>query len=973
MSRQQALLNSIAKNRKLIIGSLLLCCALFLLFSATSASAAGPTYVNSDITSSATWSETNSPYVVTNNITIADGATLTIGPNVTVMVNYNTMITVNGSLVVNGQAGKMVNMTSNNTLDAWGIIASEKSTLNLNYLYLNNATGIVANNNVFVNNSRFVNLAEDGIFWSLDNRSASLTVLNSYFWNAGYGVGYRAIYASIYAHSEFAWNLSYSAPIIIKDNVFNGGQSTYTVFAVYNIISEQTSKVSVDSDFTFDGNTVKDNPSWDAVLVYRYVTALEQSSSSLTGDVLYKGNSLTNTFVGLELMNWMGTLYSVNGTSAITGDIKVLDNQFTDVDYCVWIYDGIILHDAGVGNITDNLSIIGNVVDSNFVAFHHYQNIYAIDNGTGSIYGNTVVEQNTIDSAAKVFDYVSAMGLVGNYNTTGSIIGDVSFTDNTISKATGNIVSIVIGQSLYTTYDIRGWGDAVFDIAANVENNVVDDCGGYLVSYYTYGWSHEHSTITATVPLTVANNEITHGTHFASISADTWADDNSNITYNGPISIVDNVATELSSDGIVISDIYTWSGSNGVLTDNINIDISGNTMLVRSGENVYVERYFEADDDSISFVNAALSIMDNNFQSQEGASDGAVYIEDYFGTDGVMMDAKLTVIGNVDISNNQIKVQDGSGIYYYMEPYPEVNDYGANAVVDLSAVNWYIQQNTIVMNSDYEIAIGWESEYYYIYDYDYVDAGNVTMISGDVIIDQNDIEITGDHNEGIFVNIDVESSAVNGGSMIVTTGDFLANNNSIAITGDDNIGIDMYLDYLLAYADEGNATLIVGEISANGNIISVVGDFNEALELDPDDSCVYAEAYGSHDYGVTAYMECIGGLNAVGNIITVDGNGSYGIYLDYTYNYAYSQDYLANATMIIDINVLENVISVKNDGKAWSYGFYCPNFDIEATYDVSYALAQTNLLVKDNAIVQTGGYTDAIYCYEFPRVRCRPL
>ena len=46
---------------------------MFLLFSATQASAAGPTYVSTDVTTDTTWSEAGSPYVVTNNITVAEG------------------------------------------------------------------------------------------------------------------------------------------------------------------------------------------------------------------------------------------------------------------------------------------------------------------------------------------------------------------------------------------------------------------------------------------------------------------------------------------------------------------------------------------------------------------------------------------------------------------------------------------------------------------------------------------------------------------------------------------------------------------------------------------------------------------------------------------------------------------------------------------------------------------------------------
>ncbi len=58
------------------------CCTL--LFSFQTARAAGPTYIENDITHSTEWSLNDSPYVISNDMTVSPGAVLTIDPGVQV-------------------------------------------------------------------------------------------------------------------------------------------------------------------------------------------------------------------------------------------------------------------------------------------------------------------------------------------------------------------------------------------------------------------------------------------------------------------------------------------------------------------------------------------------------------------------------------------------------------------------------------------------------------------------------------------------------------------------------------------------------------------------------------------------------------------------------------------------------------------------------------------------------------------------
>ena len=600
------------------------------------------------------------------------------------------------------------------------------------------------------------------------------------------------------------------------------------------------------------------------------------------------------------------------------------------------------------------------------VSIHEYKRLYLSDNATGTIYGDTVIEQNTFEYAGigGALDFETSFGLDSDYYTNGTMRGDVYFINNDVRSAIDDVVNMTIATGLYGSYtEQRGHGVGVIDIATIIDGNNVDDCGRFLLNYTSMIWSHDSSNVKVNAPLALTKNEVRHGTYLTNISVDVRASEDAIIAYAGPISIGDNTVTQLTLGGLDLSHIYVASFDNGRDPGQCRPGDHRNDLLVIYGYDINIGRTFRADDDSASNVQAAIGITNNKIQNEKASSfEGTVNVMDEFGYMGTMNSAKLTVTGDVKIKNNDIKTSNIGGISYYMRPYTSAS-VGAEAIIDLSAISWSIENNTIVMSSTGKIGIKWESEYRY-FKYSLVDGGNLSVTIGDVLVNGNTIDVTGDYNTGIFVNVDIESFAYNGGTMTSMAGSFLANQNTISITGDNNMGLEMYVDYLVAHGGRGNATTLVGAISANGNAISIVGNNNQGLQLDPDGTAAYsyicAEAVGSHDFPVSAYVECTGDMNAVGNIISVDGSGNRGLDVDWQHYRANSTGYLANATVLFDINVLENIVTVVNDGANMSYGFYSGGCNTTASYDRSYALAKTNLLIKDNAFVQTGAYTTGL-------------
>jgi len=83
------------------------------------------TYVEGPIMQDTIWTLADSPFVLSNNVTVYPDVTLTIEPRVEVMFGENFWLTVNGRIVANGVEDKMIRFTSNKlTPDKgdWGAI-----------------------------------------------------------------------------------------------------------------------------------------------------------------------------------------------------------------------------------------------------------------------------------------------------------------------------------------------------------------------------------------------------------------------------------------------------------------------------------------------------------------------------------------------------------------------------------------------------------------------------------------------------------------------------------------------------------------------------------------------------------------------------------------------------------------------------------------------------------------------------------
>jgi hypothetical protein len=161
------------------------------------------------ITTNTTWALANSPYVVSNNITVASGVTLTIEPGVTVLFDQGTSLLLNGRLLAEGTASNRIVFTRNVGATSWSTLEfmANSTTSRVAYADLDYSTGNIDANGTAIH--------LDNIWWTnttvqlVDCVNSSLTLLNSYIPG---GAGNEPVHFSTMPANGHA---------IIKGNVFD--------------------------------------------------------------------------------------------------------------------------------------------------------------------------------------------------------------------------------------------------------------------------------------------------------------------------------------------------------------------------------------------------------------------------------------------------------------------------------------------------------------------------------------------------------------------------------------------------------------------------------------------------------------------------------------------------------------------------------------------------------------------------------
>src|ERR1700722_18828640 len=98
----------------------------------------GQTYVSGGIYADTTWTEANSPYIVTDTMVVFPGVTLTIEPGVRILFDSNIRLEIrNGSIVADGTSANPIIFTyaSSAIPGIWDGIYLNHSTTNVEFNY----------------------------------------------------------------------------------------------------------------------------------------------------------------------------------------------------------------------------------------------------------------------------------------------------------------------------------------------------------------------------------------------------------------------------------------------------------------------------------------------------------------------------------------------------------------------------------------------------------------------------------------------------------------------------------------------------------------------------------------------------------------------------------------------------------------------------------------------------------------------
>ncbi len=251
-----------------------------------------------------TWTLANSPYIITNNISVEENVTLTIQPGVEVKFDGNYYLNVNGTLIANGNKNNMINFTTNNTNPPWWaswqglrfynaknnsiinycnieyagagirctnmIINITNCTFKYNYAYgvcLETCDSILSDN-IFINQIINNNKTGKGIYSEYSNtmisdnsftdfavglhhKEGNIKICNNYFYNNKWGIltqfGNIDIYNNLLINNSHGiqtiLNIGYKHKIIyntIKDSFYYAIHSHGAAIIKYNDITNNT-------------------------------------------------------------------------------------------------------------------------------------------------------------------------------------------------------------------------------------------------------------------------------------------------------------------------------------------------------------------------------------------------------------------------------------------------------------------------------------------------------------------------------------------------------------------------------------------------------------------------------------------------------------------------------------------------------------------------------------------------------------
>ena len=345
---------------------------LFLLNNAPSVQA---TYVEGTISQDTVWYLVDSPFILSNNVSVSSGATLTIEPGTEVRFGGLFSLNIEGSIVANGTNTNVIHFTTNdpNTNVTW-------QTIRINSVqpsYFTNCIIDYGTNGLTVDNGSLV-ITQSSVRFSSQNgivvNNGTVTMSNDEF--------SRNMIAGI--------NVTGGSQLMITNNTLSengygimlGGQLTGNIYITQNLIYNNT----------YNGMTLAADTYGSTTITRNTVSANNDSGifvqSETSPDIT--NNYVLNNTVGIYYESGVNHQAHFNDLYQNQRGMDVSENASVDASYNYWGDRSGPFHPSlnpyGKGN-----SVGGNGTDLDFIFFLSMPSDYDNQNPTANLWTDKIL------------------------------------------------------------------------------------------------------------------------------------------------------------------------------------------------------------------------------------------------------------------------------------------------------------------------------------------------------------------------------------------------------------------------------------------------------------------------------------------------------------------------------------------------------------------------------------------------------
>lgn len=920
-----------------------------------------------------TWTQANSPYWITGNVTVPAGSTLTIEPGVQVAFNGSFTFVVEGALNADGTSSNEITFTSN------------PQTMTLSY--------------------------DDGVFESEQNVTAAPGDIIAH--------GFSLPYPSKLEAAAFYVN---NSPSPFNIAVIDGGTQAPIVPSIPNAGPVGT------------GWHIVDLAAQDITLPSTFAVGVEYSNAGmpLIGEDMTAPGAATFYYNG----TWFGPGF-FPGSLGIRVNVTPLPRpgDYPGIEFraggtgsisncnITFATNGIFINSSAVPPTIqyNKISAVSNTgIMSNAGGFDFYENtinttgtgaspiyidIYYQNSGSATV-GALSIRNNHITGANDCIR-INRLEFDSPLDWSNFVVGQTIITGNWINNTAGS--SITLPQ--YYLQDMNGgsvtWGDII--ITDNHINNTGNNMGIYVYGYLnnlvdvnvnlgvyrissnsvvtaqSYGiyldcWDvhklHE-TTAVRIAPMSVDNNTVDAGGQGIYILSDVLGDEMDGFAYLqvGDMVVKDNAVTSVSHgiyfdmDDYIAYDMYDYSR-----VDIGNVFIQDNTVVdTTSGYGIYCYLYdvgYGMYDNTI-FNMGEVHINRNDVHAYSGFYWYAEYLAEY-----LYQNAQATY-GVWDITYNTFNGTGDYGAYLYL--YGAGYEMFGNSRADFA--DFIFEHNTVISQTgNYGLYV---SDITYI-GYDMY--SNSQMSFGDIRLNWNDIDAW---QYGFYISYFGSNMYNMYDQTTASIGNFEVCHNTIVSNRDpgytDGDALYFSSEYV-GYELWDSSSAGMGHVWFNDNKIHVMsGADASGLYIS------YIDYYGSYMYGSSTF-EMTGNVEICNNWVNATP-GYYGIFFDiydvgsemYGTSTATFQNFLANGNTVWadDYGIYgqydylgydlygDNIVTVgdleMNNNTVWSdgqYGIYTDWYDLASYMYGSSVVTIGEMRQNDNVINATSfGTAYGWYCY----------